>query len=57
MQMIQLEGKRCLPSFTGISTEQRISFARKVVMIFWQQKKKKSVLAPAVAAEKLAKSL
>lgn len=25
-------------------------------MIFWQQKKKKSVLAPAVAAEKLAKS-
>lgn len=56
MQMIQLGGEQCLPSFTGISTEQRISFARKVIMIFWQQKKKKSVLVPAVAAEKLAKS-
>lgn len=36
-------GERCLPSVTAISTEQRIFFAGKVVMIFWLQKKNVSL--------------
>lgn len=52
---IQSHGERCLPSVAAISTEQRIFFAGKVVMIFWLQKKNVSLAA--VAAEAQLKAL
>lgn len=54
---IQSNEEQHLPSVTAISTEQRISFFRKVIMIFWRQKKKMSVLAPALAADSRLKAL
>lgn len=48
---IQSHGDRCLPSVAAISTEQRIFFAGKVVMIFWLQKKNVSLAAGAAEAQ------